>query len=102
MNTTQVFDSIGNSLHVGSPVLYGATGTKGHVVEIISDEEGTWALIDKTNLYYKTEVLIVIEKVEEKEIGAKEFTREEIDEVLEKEKESAPTEMSDVSLESGG
>ncbi len=95
-------DSLGIPLHVGSHVLYGATGTKGYVTEIMSDEEGTWALVDKTNLYYKTEVLTVIEKVEEKEIQEKAFTREEVGEKLEKEKEAAPTEMSDVSVESGG
>ncbi len=97
-----ISDSVGNPLQVGSHVLYGATGTKGYVTEIMSDEEGTWALVDKTNLYYKTEVLTVIEKVEEKEIEEKAFTREEVGEKLEKEKEAAPTEMSDVSVESGG
>ncbi len=95
-------DSAGNYLHVGSFVLYTPTGTKGHITEIISDEEGTWALVDITNLYYKTEVLTLIQKVEEKELGEKVFTREEVSEKLEKEKEAAPTEMSDVSLESGG
>ncbi len=102
LSETNVFDSIGNPLHVGSSVLYGATGTKGYVTEIISDEEGTWALVDKTNLYYKTEVLTVIKDVEEKEVGEKIFTREEMDKALEKEKESAPKEMSDISVESGG
>ena len=102
MSDVKALDSAGNYLHVGSPVLYRATGTKGYVTEIMSDEEGSWALVDKTNLYYKTEVLTVTGEVEEKETGERIFTREEIGETLEKEKESAPTEMSDVSLESGG
>ncbi|VVB91481.1 Uncharacterised protein [uncultured archaeon] len=102
MSNTHNSDSLGTPLQVGSYVLYGATGTKGHVTEIMSDEEGSWALVDKTNLYYKTEVLTVIEKVEEKEIEEKAFTRNEVGEKLEKEKEAAPTEMSDVSVESGG
>ncbi len=102
MSETPTIDSAGNLLHVGSSVLYRATGTKGNVTEIISDEDGTWALVDKTNLYYKTEVLTVIKDVEEKEIGEKVFTREEVGEKLEKEKEAAPTEMTDVSVESGG
>ena len=102
MSEMQVFDSAGNPLRVGSPVLYRATGTKGIITEFISDEEGTWALVDKTNLYYKTEVLTVVKGVEEKEIGERLFTREEVGAKLEKEKEAAPTEMSDVSLESGG
>ncbi len=102
MSNTHNFDSLGTPLQVGSYVLYGATGTKGYVTELMSDEEGTWALVDKTDLYYKTEVLTVIEKVEEKEIKEKAFTRKEVGEKLEKEKEAAPTEMSDVSVESGG
>ena len=104
MSETQVHNTIdtGASLQVGSFVLYAPTGTKGYVTEIMHDEDGTWALVDKTDLYYKTEVLTVIEKVEDKELGEKAFTVEEIDKKLEKEKEAAPTEMSDVSLESGG
>lgn len=102
MNEIEVSDSTGNFLNVGSYVLYAPTGTKGFVAEIMSDEDGAWALVDKTDLYYRTEVLTVIKKEEEKELAEKIFTREEIDEKLEKEKEAAPTEMSDVSLESGG
>ncbi len=102
MSEIAVSDSAGNQLHVGSFVLYSPTGTRGHVTEIMSDEDGTWALVDKTNLYYKTEVLTLIKTVEEKELGEKVFTREEVSEKLEKEKEAAPAEMSDVSLESGG
>ena len=98
----QAFDSAGSPLHVGSPVIYRATGTRGYVTEIMSDEEGAWALVDKTSLYYKTEVLTVVKDVKEKEMGEKLFTREEVGAKLEKEKEAAPTEMSDVSLESGG
>ncbi len=102
MGEIEVRDSAGNPLHTGNFVLYAPTGTKGDVVEIMSDEEGTWALVDKTSLYYKTEVLMVIIKEEEKELGERMFTREEVGEKLEKEKEAVPTEMSDVSVESGG
>ncbi|MBU4374664.1 MAG: DUF2098 domain-containing protein [Candidatus Methanoperedenaceae archaeon] len=102
MGEIEVCDSAGNPMHTGSFVLYAPTGTKGDVVEIMSDEEGTWALVDKTNLFYKTEVLTVIRKVEEKELGEKLFTREEVSDKLEKEKEAVPAEMSDVSVESGG
>lgn len=98
----EVLDIEGNPMHVGSFVLYAPTGTRGNVAEIMSDDEGVWALVDKTNLYYKTEVLRVMREEKEKEIGEKIFTREEVGEKLEKEKEAAPTEMSDVSVESGG
>ncbi len=102
MSGIEVFDSGGNPLHEGDYVLYAPTGTKGYVTEIMSDYEGTWAFVDKTDLYYKTEILTVIKGVEEKETGEKQFTRQEVGEKLEKEKEAAPTEMSDVSVESGG
>lgn len=102
MSEIKVSDSAGNPLNVGSFVLYVPTGTKGNVTEIVSDEEGTWALVDKTNLYYKTEVLTTIRQVEEKDLGEKIFTREEVNEVLEKQKEAPTAEMSDVSVESGG
>jgi hypothetical protein len=102
MSEIKVSDSAGNPLNVGSFVLYAPTGTKGNVTEIVSDQEGTWALVDKTNLYYKTEVLKTIQQVEEKELGEKLFTREEINETLEKQKEAGKAEMSDVSVESGG
>jgi len=102
MSEIKVSDSAGNPLHVGSFVLYTNTGTKGNVIEIVSDEEGTWALVDKTNLYYKTEVLKIINPFEEKELGEKILTREEVNEVLEKQKDASNAEMSDVSVESGG
>jgi hypothetical protein len=102
MSEIEAIDSTGSSLQVGNIVLYSATGTKGTVIEIMSDKDGTWALIDKTNLYYKTEVLKTINRIEDKELREKEFTREEISETLEKHKEASKAEMSDVSLESGG
>ncbi len=102
MSEIAALDSTGSPLQVGAVVLYSATGTKGTVTEIMSDDEGVWALVDKTNLYYKTEVLTAIRKVEEKELAEKRFTLEEVSEVLEKQKEASKAEMSDVSLESGG
>jgi len=102
MNEIKATDIAGNPLQIGNFVEYANTGTRGNVIEIISDDEGTWALIDKTDLYYKTEILKIIEKVTEKELGEKIFSREEINEALEKNKEASKAEMSDVSVESGG
>ena len=103
MSELKASDIAGNPLKIGSFVEYVNTGTKGTVTEIISDDEGVWALIDKTNLCYKPEVLRIIRTVDEKELQEKTFSREEIDEALEKQKESSKlAEMGDVSLESGG
>jgi len=102
MSEIKATDMSGNPLQIGNFVEYVNTGTKGNVTEIISDHEGTWALVDKTDLYYKTEVLRKITQVKENEIGEKIFSRDEINEVLEKQKEASKAEMSDVSVESGG
>jgi len=102
MSEIKATDMAGNPLQVGNFVEYINTGTKGNITEIISDDEGTWALIDKTDLYYKTEILRIVKKEGEKELGEKIFTREEINEALEKHKEASKAEMSDVSVESGG
>ncbi|MCX9085275.1 MAG: DUF2098 family protein [Candidatus Methanoperedens sp.] len=95
MSELKVSDITGNPLKIGSLVEYVNTGTKGTVTEIISDDEGLWALIDKTNLFYKPEVLKIISSTEEKELVEKELSRAEINEALEKQIEAAK------SLESG-
>ena len=102
MSERKVSDSEGNFLQVGSYVTYSPTGTKGNVIEIITDDEGTWALLDKTNLYYKNDVLKIVEQIEEKTLGEKIFTRDEVNEKLEKQKEFVPTEMDHSNVESGG
>lgn len=102
MSDIEAFDQTGSPVKVGSNVLYGATGTRGIVVELLSDEDGIWALVDKTNLYYKTEILEIIEKKEEKELGEKQFTQKEIEDALEKQKEFTPEGMDHSNVESGG
>jgi hypothetical protein len=102
MSEKEFTDSAGNPLHVGSFVVYYPTGTRGTIIEMISDNEGSWALVDKTNLYYKTEVLRTISLVREKELEEKEFSVEEVSEKLEKQKEFVPTEMDHSNVESGG
>jgi hypothetical protein len=102
MNDIEAFDQTGSPLKVGSIVLYSATGTRGMVTELLSDEDGKWALVDKTNLYYKTELLKTIEKSEDNELGEKQFTLDEVNQALEKQKEFVPTEMDHSNVESGG
>ncbi len=102
MSDTEAFDLAGKPVKVGSNVLYGATGTRGTVTEIMSDEEGAWALVDTTNLYYKIEVLKTIERTDEKELGEKQFTLGEVNQALEKQKEFVPVEMDHSNVECGG
>jgi len=103
MSDLKASDISGNPLKIGSFVEYINTGTKGTVTEIISDDEGVWALIDKTNLCYKPDVLRLIRTVDEKELGEKTFSREEINEALERQKESSQSlEIGEGSQVSGG
>ena len=103
MKDITVTDSDSKPMKLGNFVTYRPTGTKGYITEIMEDEEGIWALVDKTNLYYKIDVLTVIREIAEEEIGEKIFTHEDVNRMLEKEKEAAKiSEMGDVSLESGG
>jgi hypothetical protein len=99
-----VVDAYGNPIEVGSPVKYGGTGTKGHVTEIICDDEGAWAIIDTNDLLYKLESLSLLEGLEAKaEIGVKEFTMDEMQEMLEKDAEARKAEkLDDTNLEAGG
>ncbi len=99
----QIFDSVGNPLNVGNIVRYSGTGTTGTIIEIIQDEDGTWAVLDKTNLLYAVKTLTVTgEAKKEKELEEKQFSREHIAEILEKQKEQAPERLDDTSLECGG
>jgi hypothetical protein len=88
MSELKASDISGNPLNIGSFVEYVNTGTKGTVTEIISDNEGVWALIDKTNLFYKPDVLRIISRAEEKELAEKILSREEINEAIEKQTEA--------------
>ena len=99
-----VVDAHGYPIQLGSPVKYGGTGTKGLVTEIICDDEGAWAVIDTNDLLYKLESLSVLEGFEAKaEMGEKEFSIDEMEEMLEKDAEARKAEkLDDTNLEAGG
>jgi hypothetical protein len=102
MSELKASDISGNPLNIGSFVEYVNTGTKGTVTEIISDNEGVWALIDKTNLFYKPDGLRIISRAEEKELAEKILSREEINEAIEKQKEATTLESGEGSQVGGG
>jgi hypothetical protein len=102
MSELKASDIAGNPMKIGSFVEYINTGTKGTVTDIISDNEGVWALIDKTNLFYKPDVLRIISRAEEKELAEKILSREEINEALEKQKEATTLESGEGSQVGGG
>ncbi|MDR2944271.1 MAG: DUF2098 domain-containing protein [Methanosarcinales archaeon] len=57
MSKFQVFDIRGKEIKAGDFVKYINTGTVGEVLEIMEDDEGVWAFLDATELYYKTDLL---------------------------------------------
>jgi len=86
----------------GSIVRYKGTGTAGVVKVIKTEEDGKWAFLDTTNLYYHVSTLEPLEHMPEKrEIGAR--TLEEFEEQIELEqKKLSELKMEDESVESGG
>ncbi|MDF1556869.1 MAG: DUF2098 family protein [ANME-2 cluster archaeon] len=99
-----VVDAHGRSLEVGSPVRYGGTGTTGHVTEILCDQDGAWAVIDTNGLLYKLESLTLLSDLKEKEeMGERLFSKEEIEERMDKAAEDAKeAKLDDANLEAGG
>ncbi|MGZ7067459.1 MAG: DUF2098 domain-containing protein [Methanobacterium sp.] len=77
----EVVDVCGNSIMAGSYVLYGGTGTIGKVSEVKTMEEDTWAKIDTTNLWYKTNNLQIVDKDEAK---LKKASKEDLKEKVKK------------------
>ncbi len=52
-------DLYGKPITVGTTVKYISTRTTGKVLEIKNEDDRTWALLDKTRLYYDTRYLEV-------------------------------------------
>lgn len=60
----EVLDSCGKSIIPGLYVIYGGTGTIGKVSDIKTVDEDTWAKIDTTDLWYKSNTLQLVDKVD--------------------------------------
>ena len=67
----EVSDSCGKPIIKGSYVVYAGTGTIGKVVEIRTEDEGLWAKIDATDLWYNSRYLQIIDNIEGKELELK-------------------------------
>jgi len=75
---SDALDANGQSIEKGSVVKYINTGTVGYVEDIRSDEDGTWILIDTTDLYYLTDYI---------ELSSEEFIKKRVPKKEEYEKE---------------
>ncbi len=61
-----VVDVLGKPIMAGEYVLYGGTGTIGKVSEVKTMDKDTWAKIDSTDLWYKSNTLQIVDKAEAK------------------------------------
>lgn len=60
-----ITDKLGNEIEVGSYIIYTNVGTIGEVLDIKTDEKGSWVLIaiDELNkLWYNTEYVEITDK----------------------------------------
>ncbi len=60
-----VKDKIGNDIEVGSYIIYSSVGTIGEVLDIKTDETGSWVLIavdELTKLWYNTQYIELTDK----------------------------------------
>ncbi len=76
----EVSDSCGKPIMKGSYVMYNGTGTIGKVVDIKTQEDGTWAKMEDTDLWYKSDYLQSIDKIEK--TGLKRESKEDLKEKL--------------------
>ncbi|WP_135613061.1 DUF2098 domain-containing protein [Methanococcoides sp. AM1] len=81
-----VVDVNGTPITIGSNVRYINTNSIGEITDIKTDDEGTWALLDTTELYYRVDTLQITDK---KASAGKEYTisEEEMKERIKKQAE---------------
>ena len=95
------FDARDNEISIDDYVRYVDTGTVGKVLDIKMEDEIGWVLIDKTDLWYKSEL---VEILEEKDINIKDTpTGREVDvEELKEKAEKLENMQMDSSVAEGG
>lgn len=70
---------------IGSHARYSGTGSTGEIIDVKTDEKGTWAKIDTTELWYNTRFIEVINeneyqrlKKEKNELKTEEKVKKEV------------------------
>jgi hypothetical protein len=102
MEPIETSDIDGHPLEKGMVVRYLNTGTVGEIIDIKEDDEGTWALLDTTDLYYRVDTLKVSgEKIEKK--GEKEYSASDVkDYLLSQDEETSSGNLENVYQSTGG
>jgi hypothetical protein len=90
------------SITEGALVRYAGTGTVGKVKVLKEEEDGEWALIDSTGLYYHVSTLEKIDRIpERKELGG--ASLEDFEQKVKAHQEMMDAaKMQDDNLETGG
>ncbi|MEE1118118.1 DUF2098 family protein [Methanosphaera sp.] len=93
-----VTDKIGNEIEVGSYIIYSSVGTIGEVLDIKTDENGSWVLIavdELTKLWYNTKYIELTDKKYVKtSTNDKDDKELSVDEIKEHLKHTVSSEMS--------
>ena len=93
-----VTDKIGNEIEVGSYIIYSSVGTIGEVLDIKTDENGSWVLIavdELTKLWYNTKYIDLTDKKYVKtSTNDKDDKELSVDEIKEHLKHTVSSEMS--------
>jgi hypothetical protein len=64
-----------NSILKGTHVRYKGTGSAGEVLDLRSDDEGIWAKVDTTDLWYNTRYLELLDEEEYLKLKSREERR---------------------------
>ncbi|MHC1630984.1 MAG: DUF2098 domain-containing protein [Methanotrichaceae archaeon] len=91
-----------NEIKEGSVVRYSGTGTTGVVKVLKTEDDGKWAFLDTTGLYYHVNTLELIDRMpERKEMRGR--TLEEFEKLMKEEKEQlTKIAMREEECETGG
>ncbi len=103
----EVANNMNKEILIGAHVRYSGTGSAGEVLDIRSDDDGVWAKVDTTKLWYNSRYLELLDKDEYAKLKSREFKRsnkfnEEADEkeVTKKKVERIKQDFEDVNMSS--
>lgn len=77
-------DACGKSIEKGSYVIYNGTGTIGKVIDVKSEDSGSWVKVDSTELWYNSKYIQAIDKAEEKGLEDQKRRKEDLKEKIKK------------------
>lgn len=93
-----VTDKIGNELEIGSYINYTSVGTIGEVLDIKTDENGSWVLVavdELTKLWYNTKYVELTDKKYHKDTNQSNDDKDlSVEDIKEKIRSSVSGEMS--------